>query len=644
MEAGATSPAPRTYRAFLSYSHADRDQVRKLHHALETYRIPAKLVGTNTPVGAVPRRLTPIFRDREELPASADLGGQLTAALDNSQFLVVLCSPASARSHWVNEEIKHFKRTKGEGRVLALVLSGEPYASKMAGREAEECFPPALRFRLGPDGELSDSPAEPIAADQRSHADGVRLARLKLIAGLTGLPLDDIVQREAQRRIQQMSAVVAASLAGVAVTGGLAIYATQQRIEAQAQRRVAEQEAAAARASADFLIETFALSNPATDNPRTVTAFSILERSGERVTRELSGQPRTQARLLATLGTAYNSLGLAGETVGTLAEARQLLKTVRPDGAEALTVLATSYVLLGRLDDAERSIRDAREVLGAEESPDATLAARVEMAEGWLRRAQGEMTASAAAYDRAAVLLRGKPNSLKLLCLALMNEGQALSEAGRYDQAETVLAEALATARRALGDRHLVTGQTWSALAQNAMLSGRPELAERRVAEALAVQRVVLDPDNPRLADVLSLQGQIYKEAGKLPEAERSLRQAVAVYEDAYDGPHYAIGIAQVYLAMIESERGRSGAALATLADARRNYDASYRTIHPNHGDLLVHRAMVLARAGRRTEADADCAAGLKILDETLGASDPFVRSLAETCRSLPGPATPARS
>lgn len=639
MEAGATPPASRAYRAFLSYSHADRDQVRKLHHALETYRVPAKLVGMHTPIGLVPRRLTPIFRDREELPASADLGGQLTAALENSRFLVVLCSPTSARSKWVNEEIKHFKRLKGEARVLALVLSGEPYASGMAGREAEECFPHALRFKLGPDGELSETPAEPIAADQRSHADGVRLARLKLIAGLTGLPLDDIVQREAQRRIQQMSAVVAASLAGVAVTGGLAIYANQQRIEAQAQRLVAQQEAAAAKASADFLIETFALSNPATDNPRTVTAFSILERSGDRVRRDLAGQPVTQARLFATLGRAYNSLGLANESVATLGEARDLLRNVKPDGAEALSVLSTSYTFLGDLDRAEVTLKDARAALAVASASESVLQARVAMAEGLLLEARGDFTPSAAAYDEAARLLRASPGNERLLVQALVNEGRSLSETRRYDRAETVLSEALALSRRHLGDKHLTTGQTLLAMAQNDMLAGRYPDAERRAAESLSIQQSVLDPDNPRLADVLSLQGQIYKEAGKLPQAERSLRQAVAVYQSAYDGPHYAVGIAQVYLALIESERGRPDAALRTLAEARRNYDASYKTLHPNHGDLLVNRAVVLARAGRRAEAEADCAAGLKILNDTMGAADPFVRSMAETCRTLPTPA-----
>src|SRR5437763_8309439 len=192
------------YRAFISYSHRDKAVATRLHRTVESYRIPAKLVGTVTPVGKVPKRLAPVFRDRDELPASADLGGELTAALKRSMFLMVICSPASAKSHWVDQEILNFKRMHGDSRVLALIVGGTPYGSDMPGREDEECFPRSLRFKLGPDGELSDTPAEPIAADIRTDGDGRRLAYLKLIAGLTGVKLADLVQRETQRRMQRL--------------------------------------------------------------------------------------------------------------------------------------------------------------------------------------------------------------------------------------------------------------------------------------------------------------------------------------------------------------------------------------------------------------------------------------------------------
>src|ERR1700748_1291773 len=117
------------YRAFISYSHRDTALTQGRPLDLKPYRIPAKLAGKITGVGAVPRRLRPIFRDREELPASGDLSAQVSAASRQSMCLVVSCSPASARSRWVNEEILQFKRIHGDSRVLAVVADGEPYGS-----------------------------------------------------------------------------------------------------------------------------------------------------------------------------------------------------------------------------------------------------------------------------------------------------------------------------------------------------------------------------------------------------------------------------------------------------------------------------------------------------------------------------------
>src|SRR5271170_7318983 len=93
------------YRAFISYSHRDKALATRIHRAVESYRVPSKLVGTTTAVGLVPRRLAPLFRDRDELPASADLGGELSEALRRSMFLIVISTPASATSHWVDQEV-----------------------------------------------------------------------------------------------------------------------------------------------------------------------------------------------------------------------------------------------------------------------------------------------------------------------------------------------------------------------------------------------------------------------------------------------------------------------------------------------------------------------------------------------------------
>jgi hypothetical protein len=182
------------YRAFLSYSHRDAAWAKWLHRALETYRIDKDLVGRETAHGPVPKTLRPIFRDREDFSAGHSLSEQTLAALEASEFLIVVCSPNAARSAYVNEEIRHFKALGRAARVIPVIVDGVP------GDPQRECFPPALRFKVGTDGALTSEREEPIAADARTEGDGKEIAKQKVVAGLLGVGLDEIVRRAERAR------------------------------------------------------------------------------------------------------------------------------------------------------------------------------------------------------------------------------------------------------------------------------------------------------------------------------------------------------------------------------------------------------------------------------------------------------------
>jgi WD40 repeat protein len=212
---------PPRYHAFISYSHSDSAWSAWLHRSLETYRVPRRLAGRPSRDGVVPSRIYPVFRDREELPGSADLAANITEALAASRYLVVICSPRSAVSRWVNEEIRAFKATHGEGRVLCLVVDGEPNATDKPGSGLLECFPEAVRHRVARDGTVLADRAEPIAADARPEGDGRGNAKLKLIAGLTGVPYDALRQRERRRRIARRLKLTGAAVAVCAALLGV---------------------------------------------------------------------------------------------------------------------------------------------------------------------------------------------------------------------------------------------------------------------------------------------------------------------------------------------------------------------------------------------------------------------------------------
>lgn len=238
---GARRASPQQrYMAFLSYSHQDSAIAGWLHEELEEFKVPPRLVGKLTDQGPVPKRLAPIFRDRHELAAAHDLGEEIEEAIAASRFLIVLCSPAAAKSHWIDEEIACFKRLHREDRILAAIVDGDPFAVDTPGREDDECFPPSLRVRFDSRGRPTSHRAEPIAADLREEGDGRHMGLLKIAAGMLGVGLDELAQREAQRRHRRLYAITAASVAGMLFTSGLAYMAIDARDAARDQRREAE--------------------------------------------------------------------------------------------------------------------------------------------------------------------------------------------------------------------------------------------------------------------------------------------------------------------------------------------------------------------------------------------------------------------
>jgi WD40 repeat protein len=247
-ELSADLPSRRTFKywGFISYAREDEASAEWLHRSLERYRIPRRLVGRDGPEGRVPPRLFPIYRDKEEIPASSDLGSVIKNALRDSHSLFVVCSPMAVASKWVNEEIRTFKQFGRESRIFGLIASGEPNSS--SGVEGEkECFPIAIRFGVGLDGQVDQTkPVEPIAADIRKGRDSRANAKLRLIAGVIGVSFDELKQRDRRRRRLLFSAWSLASAAllicFIGVWSWQQLRITEQRKQAESERLAGQAE------------------------------------------------------------------------------------------------------------------------------------------------------------------------------------------------------------------------------------------------------------------------------------------------------------------------------------------------------------------------------------------------------------------
>lgn len=213
------------YRAFISYSQVDRQHAKRLHSSLETYRVPK---GIDAPLQPN-RRLGRFFRDDDEMGASTDLGGTLRDALENSENLIVICSPHSARSKWVNAEILHFKSIGRGDRIFAVVVDGTPNSDD----PESNCFPPALRFEAIGEELLSDRAVEPLGIDLRKER--FPRSRLRLVAGLLGISFDSLWQREKRRMVKRraMAAFATLALGFVIVLLGVRWLTERGRVHAQ---------------------------------------------------------------------------------------------------------------------------------------------------------------------------------------------------------------------------------------------------------------------------------------------------------------------------------------------------------------------------------------------------------------------------
>ena len=328
------------YVAFISYSHKDAAIGRWLHRKLEGYRLPTRLVGTQGEDGEVPARLIPIFRDRDELPAAGDLSERVRAALAVSRNLIVVCSPNSAASPWVAKEIATFRELHPGRPIFTAIVEGEP----------GQCFSPALL----------DGGTEPLAADLRKQGDGRRLGMLKLVAGLAGVGLDALVQRDAARRIRRVGYFTATAVVATLAMALLTAFALDARAEAQRQRGEAE-------GMVEFMLTDLRKELKDVASLRVLTAAN--RRALEYYQRQdPDGLPaeslERRARIFHAMGEDYIHLDKLDRAAARFADAalttRRLLDE-EPDDPERIFTHSQSEFWVARIDHKRKNYGPARQ-------------------------------------------------------------------------------------------------------------------------------------------------------------------------------------------------------------------------------------------------------------------------------------------
>jgi tetratricopeptide (TPR) repeat protein len=558
------------YRAFVSYSHRDSTWARWLHKALEGYAIDKDLVGRDTPLGPVPKTLRPIFRDREDFSAGHSLSEQTIAALAASQFLIVVCSPRAAQSKYVDEEIRRFKALGRADHVIAVIVDGEP------NDPARECFPPALRGKVGADGVLTGEREDPIAADLRRQGDGKVLAVQKAVARLIGVSLDEVRRRAvaAWRRkttIATLAGLCAAVL--LIVSGYLAWHAERLTVEAErhevrddnrdrtlndikvlTERLISMSQAQAAPGAERAVGEavTAAAEGAARGDARLAQALDLLK-AGK--TAEAATLFRTVAeereKAAASAGreaaAAYRNLG----AIAGLADPKHALDAYRkaveldPDDHDSLFWVAWIQKERGVLDDAEPRLQ---RLLAAAKGDQYQYWARLGL--GDILVEHGDLHAARAIYGEARLiaerLAKANPDDAgwqRVVSVSYNKIGDVLVAQGNLPEAlksfrgGLTIAERLAKAAPNNAGRQSDLSVSYNKIGDVLVKQGNLPEALKSFRDGLAIREPLAkaDPNNAIWQRDLSVSydriGDVLVAQGKLPEALTSFRKGLAIAE-----------------------------------------------------------------------------------------------------------------
>jgi tetratricopeptide (TPR) repeat protein len=612
------------YRAFISYSHADKRWAQWLHHAIESYKPPKKLSEALVKNGRKLAKLTPVFMDRAELASSADLAATVRDALQDSDYLIVICSPRSARSRWVNEEIRTFHALARSDRILCLIVDGEPHATTRSGFSPDvECFPPALRV----DDTTGQERPEPLGADVRATGDGRTPAKLKIIATLLGVPFDQLRQREQARRQRQLVAISILSSIGFLIMAGLTVAAVVARHEAETQRAIAEQKTRTAERTTQFLTSLFRVSDPSEARGNTITAREILDRGAQQIKNDLREEPSVRADLMVTLGEVYTGLGL-------YAPGRTLLSSAaRLDGVEKGTRVRQSIALAevrfqqGEYEQArdlyKKAIADIRE--GKRIDPQQM--ARALRGLGDSLSALEDFTDARLLFTHARKIL---PSSHPDQALTLEAIGTNEFYAGDYAASIEALQLALKKRTASVGRFHPAVSQTLNLLGAIAYMQGDRKTATTYYAQTLEIDQRVLGDTHPAVALTKNNLARVYLEQSDFKRAYPLLTKAYEITLKQRGPDHDDLAFVLGNLALAEKGLGRTQRAITHF---ERALSIAQLHSHRMRGPMMTDLAALECETGDATGGLARATAALPILADDYP-EESWRPALAQTVRA----------
>ena len=297
----------------------------------------------------------------------------------------------------------------------------------------------------------------------------------------------------------------------------------------------------------------------------------ILDKTAQRVGKDLKGQQEVEAELRMTLGEVYQALGQYDQAEGMYRAALGLRRTL--------------------WGDMNTNVADSLDLLGHE-----------------LHSCRGEAVESASLIQQALVI---RTNLLGLehvqVAASLEHLGGVQAYKGELVEAADLFRRALAMRRRLLGDYHAEVVESLTLLADTVRYLGEPVEAEGYAREALAIlsRLTANEPASLKVASVQEALAGALRFQGKLEEAMHLLQEVVTTRQNLLgsDHPEYASALYNLGYTLMEANQ-------LDLAEPviRNALTVSRKAVgdQPGHTAYSLEAlGIILRRTGRLAEAEA---------------------------------------
>ncbi len=302
-------------------------------------------------------------------------------------------------------------------------------------------------------------------------------------------------------------------------------------LELAAQKQIAEQEAATAKATNEFLTGMLASASPESEQSGDLTVVEMIDLAAHRL-RDGQTTPRVEIPVRTTLSNTYRALGKTQEGLKQAEMAHAL--AAREFGVdsqvelEARRSVAVTLAEAGNVEEAEKLCREA---IAIYEKDPAKFSSELAHAQSELGKYLGERGMLKDSVEMLRIGVAGLRNHVndtdRNLQSAVHNYGYALVAAGEFDEGEKVIREALAMCEKQFGPDHIAVAYELNTLANTLQRVGMIKESAQLHERALAIRRKRLPPDHPSVLTSMANVASTYVALGRQAEAIPLLRETV---------------------------------------------------------------------------------------------------------------------